>query len=376
MKSNNILIIIILIFSFPVINSQEGTVVFEEEISWEWPTEDNIYGGYGFYWWHRNEGTLNINFGEMSSTDWTHPEDYYNGEFYLRFEVLDQPTESPFFIQLGVWQDKNKGGAHPETVSSRQYVEGGTGSVFEGSIGSPVNWWNKQENDRVDFSRPEDFYRIGLALWNADPLCIPMGTDWSSSGCPENAEKFFPLRARVRVVAFPAKSKSTSNLSFTVKDEYSNGIQSASITIHSRQLKTNTDGIANIELEYGRYSYTVTKENYRDVSGNISLYDEEVVENIRLERISTINTINTSESQDINIYPNPAERFITVESEHEFSMNTRFDIYGIDGKIILSKTLNHPAHEVTLDMQNFGQGIYLVNILGERQRIVRKIVVR
>jgi len=69
----------------------------------------------------------------MSSTDWTSPENFYDGEFVLRFEVLDQPTSEDFYIQFGIWQDKSKGSAHPETVASRQYVEGGNGATFLGS---------------------------------------------------------------------------------------------------------------------------------------------------------------------------------------------------------------------------------------------------
>lgn len=185
------------------LSAQEGTIVFDQEILWQWPTAENEYGGYGFYWWHRKESVVNINYGNMPSTDWTRPENYYDGEFVMRFEVLDQPTSEDFYVQFGIWQDKDKGPEHPETVASRQYIEGGDGAVFEGSLGSPTIWWNKQGEDPVDFSRPGDFYRIGIVLWNADPICIPKGDDWGG-GCPELAENFFPMRAKVTVKAYPS----------------------------------------------------------------------------------------------------------------------------------------------------------------------------
>jgi hypothetical protein len=176
------------------------TVVFDGEITWEWPISGNIFGGYSFYWWHRLDGITMPDYGEMSPTDWTSPDNYYAGQFRLRFEVLEQPTDEPFEVQFGIWQDLNKGEAYPLTVGTRVVISRGT--VFEGSIGSPANWYNKESGDRVDFSRPEDFFRMGLVLWNPDPLCIPQGTDWDPNGCPEHADKFFPMRARLKITAY------------------------------------------------------------------------------------------------------------------------------------------------------------------------------
>ncbi len=180
-----------------IINAQ--TVVFDEEIYWEWDIPQD-YGGYSFYWWHRPDKGM-FNLGDMPSDDWTSPNNYYSGEFRMRFEVISQPSSEPFYIQFGIWQDSDKGSDHPETVCSRQYVS--SGSVFQGSLGSPTTWWQKEPGDPVDFSRPEDFYRIGIVLWNDSPLCIPMGTSWNADGCPENAYKYFPMRARVTITAYP-----------------------------------------------------------------------------------------------------------------------------------------------------------------------------
>ena len=195
------------------LEAQDGTIVFDKEIVWEWPTSENQYGGYGFYWWHRKESLTIINYGDMSSTDWTSPENYYDGEFELSFEILEQPSSEDFYIQFGIWQDKDKGGSHPETVSSRQYVEGGKGATLRGSLGSPSTWWNKQGDDPVDFTRPEDFYRIGVVLWNADPLCIPKGDDWGG-GCPELESNFFPMRAKLTVTAYPTGAPVNNSGSF------------------------------------------------------------------------------------------------------------------------------------------------------------------
>lgn len=182
-----------------VLHAQD--IVFDQQITWNWETSGNPYGGYGFYWWHTKS---HPNYGELSSTDWTSPNNYADGEFRMRIEVISQPSSTPFYVQLGIWQDEGELPHHSETVASRKEVSGGAGSVYEGSLGSPRSWWDHPEGDLVDFTRPEDFYRIGIVLWNKSPLCIPMGHDWNPSGCPEFKDNFFPMEVRVTITAYPS----------------------------------------------------------------------------------------------------------------------------------------------------------------------------
>jgi hypothetical protein len=117
----------------------------------------------------------------------------------MRFEVLSQPTRKPFRIQFGIWQDISKTGGHSETISGNVNLSGGTGSVTVTSIGSPASWWQIRTDSPVDFTRPEDFYRIGIVLWKGN--CVVKGQGWGTDGCPEYQAEFFPLQARIAVVA-------------------------------------------------------------------------------------------------------------------------------------------------------------------------------
>jgi hypothetical protein len=141
----------------------------------------------------------------MPSDNWVSPIDYSNATFYLSFEVVNQPTTTPFKIQLGIWQDSFLGSTHRETVSGQYQVSGGNGSSINVSLGQPSGWWNiPSAPGPVDFTRPEDFYRIGLVLWTTNG-CIPISAEWgSSAACPNSeaeAAKFFPMTAKVRVKA-------------------------------------------------------------------------------------------------------------------------------------------------------------------------------
>jgi hypothetical protein len=144
----------------------------------------------------------------MSTTSWKSPNDFENGHIHLRFQVVEQPTDSAFTIQFGIWQDLDKEGGGSETVSSRFKVDGGAGTYVEADLGTPSTWWQKRPDTPVDYNRPEDFHRLGIVLWKHDPPCLPMAQGWSNnSQCPDpenEALNFFPMNAKVTVVAVAA----------------------------------------------------------------------------------------------------------------------------------------------------------------------------
>jgi hypothetical protein len=198
-----LMIIFLISLSEVTLNAQE-TIVHDEIIDWGWELGP-WYGGNSFYWWHRSYERDIVDYGDMSPTDWLSPYNYRDGEFFLRFEVISQPSSENFYIQFGIWQDYGKTGGYSETVSSLAELNGGDGSLVETSIGTPRRWWQKRSDDPVDFRRPEDFYRIGIILWNTSPLCLPMAQGWNNDNACSNAAtvalRFFPMQARVTVVA-------------------------------------------------------------------------------------------------------------------------------------------------------------------------------
>ena len=177
-------------------------ILFTDTIDWQWELGE-WYGGNSFYWWH-NAGKGVENYGELPG-NWKKPHDFENGTFQMRIEILEQPTDSSFQLQLGFWQDKDKDGGYSETISPHIELQGGAGELIEADLGSPSEWWELRSNAAVDFNRPGDIYKIGLALWKTNPWCIPMAQGWNNSNSCENPEQaaaeFFPMKARVTVVA-------------------------------------------------------------------------------------------------------------------------------------------------------------------------------
>ena len=181
-------------------------MLFSDTIDWGWELGE-FYGGNSFYWWNNTaEGVVNL--GDMPVDCWKNPYDFENGNFYLRFEILEQPSDQAFFIQLGIWQNIGAEGGYSETVSGRFLLENGAGTLEEIDLDSPSTWWELKDDKPVDFCKPGNFDRIGLVLWKAEPRCLPMGQGWNNSQACANPEQtaleFFPLKARVSVVAVAA----------------------------------------------------------------------------------------------------------------------------------------------------------------------------
>jgi len=203
------LLAVINLKTFAQTHPVQEKVLINEVITWKWsPLRDLPYAGNGFYWWHRpleKPGNV-VNFGEMSPTDWTDGEgsyDYSNGEFFLRFEVLEQPTKNNFSLQFGIWQDRWND--QKEIATKKYAVGGGSGAYLETSIGKVTTWKQIYPNP-LDYTRPENFFRVGITLW-AGGTCIPLAQGWTnpySCADPETiAANFFPMKASLTVVAVP-----------------------------------------------------------------------------------------------------------------------------------------------------------------------------
>lgn len=82
--------------------------------------------------------------------DWTQPDDYYNGEWHFRYEILSPPNQAPGKIQTCIW---NMPGYKPENCSMQVPFDGV--GVFTASH-IPRDWW-KHSGVPLDFSDHKSF---------------------------------------------------------------------------------------------------------------------------------------------------------------------------------------------------------------------------
>ncbi|MCW3789147.1 LamG-like jellyroll fold domain-containing protein [Plebeiibacterium sediminum] len=111
------------------------------------------------------------------------------------------------------------------------------------------------------------------------------------------------------------------------------------------------------------YEPSITGEYYVIISRDGCTKTSELL------NVSSITTDVTSEKVDeINIYPNPAQRFLYIQSTSNIKSVTIYDITG--NVVLVSKNTD------TLDLQNIPNGTYILHInVNDEDYVVRKIIV-
>jgi len=79
---------------------------------------------------------------------------------------------------------------------------------------------------------------------------------------------------------------------------------------------------------------------------------------------------NNSQSLDLQIYPNPTSKIITVKASN--SQNATVSIYNAKGVELIQRKIGETSTQI--DISNFTAGIYYLKIFSERISEVRKII--
>jgi hypothetical protein len=157
--------------------------------------------------WDMNAGDAfwNIPVDARWPTNWSSPNDYYNGKIYTRYEVLSVATNEPFRMQFGIFQwqpDANTRTECGELCELTQPLQG-VGSVAINNS-SPSTWWSSFGG--VDFSRVvTDFQSMSVIIYSPTPSSWPVSPP-ANGGDPTGAVwsqrlKWFPVTIRATVIA-------------------------------------------------------------------------------------------------------------------------------------------------------------------------------
>ncbi len=132
--------------------------------------------------------------------------DFWNGKLYTRWEIIEQPTNTPSKFQIVFWKDLPKVidgvKVYQELWIWPQYVAGGSGSVAAYSIPmSDFNVWGLG----IDLHDTNNLWRQGIVIFDAATgktiSCPSWGGDeetWNSRA------KWFPMKMRLTIVAVAA----------------------------------------------------------------------------------------------------------------------------------------------------------------------------
>ena len=85
-----------------------------------------------------------------------------------------------------------------------------------------------------------------------------------------------------------------------------------------------------------------------------------------------LNVSNNFEST-VLIYPNPADNNINIDLGSSYKNNTKLNMYDIQGKLVYHLD-NLKGELVQIDLSNFERGIYILNIVSDKDSKNYKIV--
>ncbi|QQX76621.1 MULTISPECIES: T9SS type A sorting domain-containing protein [Aequorivita] len=84
-------------------------------------------------------------------------------------------------------------------------------------------------------------------------------------------------------------------------------------------------------------------------------------------------SMNSFAFDDLNIYPNPTYKTITVQSSQMVS-ETTISLYDIQGKVLLTEKIIPQNGMLTMNVSSLENGVYFVKISSEENNVIKKLI--
>ena len=118
--------------------------------------------------------------------------------------------------------------------------------------------------------------------------------------------------------------------------------------------------------------------NFAGFSGQV-LTPTTTIETINSNSASCTLSLGTNESfkdeNSIQIFPNPASKFINIEFKNELANNLQIEIIDQSGKLVYSNKISKPSNSIKIDVSKFATGIYFAKIRFNNNVITKKIII-
>jgi len=87
---------------------------------------------------------------------------------------------------------------------------------------------------------------------------------------------------------------------------------------------------------------------------------------------STLGILNNEEVLEAAIYPNPTTGIVNVTSKETIKAYT---VYSITGQLLLYKDLNTNEKNIPINLEEFSNGIYMLELSGENSKSIQKVII-
>jgi hypothetical protein len=134
------------------------------------------------------------------------------------------------------------------------------------------------------------------------------------------------------------------------------------------------------DFKYSIYcTYTLNTTILKDAAIPEDIKDEQVKilyieNNINVKNnLSDENSINPLETNDFNLYPNPAKSFLNVDYLNLPERETRLFIIDGSGRVILNRLVQSTMNRI--DISNFPSGLYYIKSVNQQWNKTKKLII-
>ena len=157
-------------------------------------------------------------------------------------------------------------------------------------------------------------------------------------------------------------------ISGKVTDESGNPLSGIGISAGDKKVYSNNAGVYEVFLKKGWSGEIVPQKNFLDITPNtlrVSSLEKDINQNFT---VNTSTSVPTVSSNDIIIYPIPTSNKLNIDGLNEIA---GYSIISSDGQVVQTGTLKN-----SIELRSLPQGIYLLQVKGERCQFTKKFIIR
>jgi len=152
------------------------------------------------------------------------------------------------------------------------------------------------------------------------------------------------------------------NVNFVVSNEDGNAVENAVVTFNGTALQAGSYTVADVAP--GTYNFSVSAPDYLDFSGQLTVTNQDVTQNVVLQ----YNSLGALSANQIKIYPNPSNGKVSIELGSQVA---NLVVINQSGQVVAQ--IENAQGFNTLDLSNLAKGVYFVRFESNNNTIVKKL---
>jgi hypothetical protein len=158
-----------------------------------------------------------------------------------------------------------------------------------------------------------------------------------------------------------------ADLTIIISDNTSK-LDSVKVELNNSTLYTDKNGKVIFEdLQEGKYTYTISKESYFTQTGEVTVTENDTVININMIIVDL-----SDKTLPIRLYPNPTKDVLYIHSIN--MLGADYSIINSTGQVVLKDIIKKDIQ--TIDLTNYPQGVYMLNIIENNKNISHTIILK